>query len=130
MTLWQGDSKRKGSGGRKIHARKKRRFELGSDFQPTVVDKTESKKGYEGMGGKKKFKVSRASSANVLDPKTGNHKKVKILSVRENPSDSHFVQRNILTKGSTIQTDLGLAKVTSRPGRDGVVNAVLIEGDK
>jgi small subunit ribosomal protein S8e len=129
MTLWQGQSKRKGSGGRKTHSRKKRKFELGSDFQPTVVADEDDRTTYNGRGGKNKSRLSGARFANVLDPKTKTSKKVKILSVRENPSDPHFVQRNIITKGSTIQTDTGLAKVTSRPGRDGIVNAVLIKSD-
>jgi len=38
-----------------------------------------------------------------------------------------FVRRKIITKGAIIKTELGLAKVTSRPSQDGVVNAVLIE---
>ena len=35
--------------------------------------------------------------------------------------------RNIITRGATILTEIGLARVTSKPGQDGVVNAVLIE---
>jgi small subunit ribosomal protein S8e len=34
---------------------------------------------------------------------------------------------NVITKGAIIETEKGLAKVVSRPGQDGVVNAVLIE---
>jgi small subunit ribosomal protein S8e len=33
----------------------------------------------------------------------------------------------IITKGAIIETELGLAKVVSRPGQHGVVNAVKIE---
>ncbi|MCK5547469.1 MAG: 30S ribosomal protein S8e, partial [Thermoplasmata archaeon] len=70
MTLWQGNSKRKGTGGRRIYTRKKRRFELGSDFQPTVIGDKEVKKGYHGRGGKMKFRLSKAAFANVLNTKT------------------------------------------------------------
>ncbi len=101
---------------------------MGSDFQPTVVGDESVRKHYGKMGGSNKFKLTTANFANVTNPKTKECTKVKILSVRDNPSDKHFVQRNILTKGATIQTDLGLARVTSRPGQDGVVNAILIEG--
>jgi small subunit ribosomal protein S8e len=31
-----------------------------------------------------------------------------------------------MTKGAIIETEMGKAKVTSRPGQDGVVNAVLL----
>ena len=68
-----------------------------------------------------------AEWANVTDPKTGTTKKAKILTVKENPSNPHFVTRNIVTKSATVDTDLGLARVTSRPGQDGVVNAVLVQ---
>lgn len=130
MTLWQGESKRKNTGGRKVRARKKRRFELGSDFLPTIVGDSSIRRGCKGRGSGKKSRLSAAGFANVLNPKTKECKRVKILSVRDNPSDKHFVQRNIVTKGATVQTEIGLARITSRPGQDGVVNAVLIEGGK
>jgi small subunit ribosomal protein S8e len=129
MTIWQGESKRKVSGGRKTYSRKKRKFELGSDFQPTVVAEEDTRISHAGRGGRKKFRLTKASLVNVLDPKTRVSKKVKILSVKVNPSDPHYVQRNIITKGATIQTELGMARVTSRPGRDGIINAVLIESE-
>jgi small subunit ribosomal protein S8e len=65
--------------------------------------------------------------ANVTDSQTGQTKSTKILSVIENPADPHFVRRNVLTKGAIIETELGKARVTSRPGQSGSVNAVLIE---
>ncbi|HOZ42392.1 MAG TPA: 30S ribosomal protein S8e, partial [Methanoculleus sp.] len=34
--------------------------------------------------------------------------------------------RSLLTKGAVIRTDVGRARIVSRPGQDGVVNAVLI----
>ena len=63
-----------------------------------------------------------------MDPRTSTTKRVKIVTVKESPSNPHFVTRNIITRGATIQTEAGLAKVTSSPGQDGVVNAVLLEG--
>lgn len=69
-------------------------------------------------------------SANVVDPKTGHAKKVKILTVIENPADPHFVRRNVLTRGAVIDTELGKARVTSRPGQSGTVDAVLVEPKK
>ncbi|MCI4362340.1 MAG: 30S ribosomal protein S8e, partial [Thermoplasmata archaeon] len=38
----------------------------------------------------------------------------------------NYVQRNIVTKGAILETELGLVRVRSRPGQDGVVNAVRI----
>jgi small subunit ribosomal protein S8e len=67
-----------------------------------------------------------AEFANVVDKKTGKVSKVKITNVKTNPADPNFVQRNIMNKGATIMTELGEAVITSRPGQDGTVNAVLI----
>ncbi|TLZ81848.1 MAG: 30S ribosomal protein S8e, partial [Methanobacteriota archaeon] len=82
---------------------------------------------YRTKGANRKVRVLSAEFANVLDRKTSVTKKVKIVTVKANPSNPNFVTRNIITRGATIQTDLGLARVTSRPGQDGVVNAVLVE---
>ncbi|RLF82243.1 30S ribosomal protein S8e, partial [Thermococci archaeon] len=53
--------------------------------------------------------------------------KVKIISVVENPANRQYVRRNIVTKGAIVQTEIGKALVTSRPGQDGIVNAVLLK---
>ncbi len=53
-------------------------------------------------------------------------KQSKIITVKENPANRHFVRMNVITKGAVVETEDGLAKVTSRPSRDGTVNAVLI----
>ena len=54
-------------------------------------------------------------------------KKLKILTVKENNADPHYVQRNIMNRGTIISTDEGNARITSRPGQDGIVNAVLVK---
>jgi small subunit ribosomal protein S8e len=50
-----------------------------------------------------------------------------ILDVAENPADPNYARRNIITRGALIETSEGRARVTSRPGQDGQVNAVLDE---
>ncbi|MEM5772914.1 MAG: 30S ribosomal protein S8e, partial [Candidatus Aenigmatarchaeota archaeon] len=77
-----------------------------------------------------KIKAFSVEFANVIDPKTNSTKRVKILDVLENPANPHFVRRKIITKGTIINTELGKAKVTSRPSQHGLVNAVLIEEKK
>ena len=52
---------------------------------------------------------------------------VKLLNVIENSANPNYVRRNIITKGAIVETELGHAKVTSRPGQDGVVNGVIVE---
>ena len=62
----------------------------------------------------------------IIDPKTKKATKSKILSVKDNPANQHFVRRNTITKGAVVETEAGLARITSRPGQDGVVNAVKV----
>jgi len=126
MALWQGKSRRKPSGGRLRLSRKKRRFEIGRDVEYTYVGESRLQK-FRTRGGNAKVKMLKANLANVIDPSTKKTQTVKILTVKENSANPNYVQRNIINKGAIIQTELGLAKVTSRPGQDGAVNAVLVK---
>ncbi len=78
------------------------------------------------MGGNFKKNLFSADAANLYDPKARKYVQAKIKTITENPANRNFVRRNIITKGCVIETDLGKAKVTSRPGQHGIVNAVLI----
>ncbi len=129
MALWQGRSKRKPTGGRYRPLRKKRRHEIGREQQYAFIGTTRVKL-YRVKGANRKVRVLKAEFANVLDPKTSATKKVKIVTVKENPSNPNYVTRNIMTRGAVIQTEIGLAKITSRPGQDGVINAVLVTAEK
>ncbi len=125
MGLWQGKSKKKISGGKLRHARKKRKFEIGAEAQTTTIGE-HRKKFARTRAGNQKIRILSTDKANVVIPKKNQVKVSKIISVLENPSNPHFVQRNIITKGAIIQTELGKARVTSRPGQDGIINAILI----
>ena len=125
MALWQGKSRRKPTGGRRVPSAGKRKFEIGREKQYTKLG-AESLKQYRGAGGNVKVGMLAAEFANVVDKKTNTVKKVKIVNVKANPADPNYIQRNILNKGATIETELGDAVVTSRPGQDGAVNAILL----
>jgi len=130
MAIWQrGLEGRAPSGAKMRPARKKKKRELGSEPTHTKIG-DEKKKIIDAYGGNIKVRLYQAGFANVLDPKTKKATKVKILDVVENPSNIEFVRRKIITKGAVIKTEVGLAKVTSRPSQDGVVNAVLIKEEK
>jgi small subunit ribosomal protein S8e len=118
-------SRRKNTGSRLKSERKKRKFELGGEHKETKIGERKVAVA-DTRGGNPKVKLVVAQHANVLDKKTGACKKVKVLSVSGNPANQHYVRRNILTKGALIETDAGSAKVLSRPGQDGNINAVLI----
>jgi len=78
-------------------------------------------------GGNEKMRVFETSTANLFDPKTKAYSQATVKTVVQSPANRNFVRRNILTKGTIIETSKGKARVTSRPGQDGVLNAVLIE---
>jgi len=126
MAIWQGRPKRKASGGRLRLARKKRRFEVGREKQFTHVGVRKVKM-YRVKGANTKARLLLVDTANVIDPKTKTMKKATILSVKSSPSNPNYVQRNIITKGATVMTDIGEAVITSRCGQDGVANAILVE---
>ena len=125
MALWQGKSRRKPTGGRRVPSAGKRKFEIGREKQYTKLG-VQSLKQYRGAGGNVKVGMLAAEFANVVDKKTNTVKKVKIINVKANPADPNYIQRNILNKGATIETEIGDAVVTSRPGQDGAVNAILL----
>lgn len=125
MVIDQSRPKRKASGARYIAFRKKKLVHIGRKPAETKIGKDELKK-IRVRGGGFKSRRTFAEFANVTDQKTNKVHKLKIESVVENPANRHFVRRNILTKNAVIKTEKGNARVTSRPGQDGVVNAVLI----
>ena len=126
MALWQGRSKRKPSGGMYRPLRKKRKTEIGREVQLATVGKTKTKK-VRVRAAAVKIRLLSGEFVNILNPKTGKVQKVKIVTVIENPCNPHYVQRNIITKGAVLKTELGRARVTSRPGQHGILNAILME---
>ena len=125
MSVWHGDSnKKKPSGGRKRAHRKKRKFEQGSFPAETILGETKRKTERK-KGGNIKIKILRDKYACVTDLKSGKTEKVEIKRVIKNPTNVDYDRRGVITKGAIIETPKGLARVTSRPGQTGVINAVL-----
>lgn len=126
MAVNQRESKRKPSGGllKRIH-RRKTKADLGRVPSHTRLGELKNDL-VRIRGGALKERLYQANTANVLDPKTKKYSKAKITSVAENPASRHFVRQNIMTKGAIIETEKGKARITSRPGQDGVINAVLV----
>jgi len=130
VSVWHGGiRKKKPSGGRRISYRKKRRFELGSFPAETTMGETKRKTA-RGEGGTQKIKILSDKQACVTDPKTGKTTKVEITRVAKNPANIDYNRRGVITKGAVVETSMGLARVTSRPGQHGVLNAILIGEEK
>ena len=79
------------------------------------------------MGGHAKNTLISANKINILDPKTKKAQVTEILTVVESPANRNFIRRNIITKGSVVNTKAGKVKVTSRPGQDGMINGILVQ---
>jgi small subunit ribosomal protein S8e len=123
--IHKGKLGRKPTGGKYMKTRPKRLFEKGSDPANTTLGKPLVKK-VRVKGGKEKTKTYRLEKVNVLDPKTKKFSSAVVKVVLENPANRNFARRNIITKGCVIETDKGKARVTSRPGQNGGMTAVLI----
>jgi small subunit ribosomal protein S8e len=124
LAVWHGEKGKKKTGGLIRLARKKRKFELGNLPVLTKVDEPKRRVVRTKGGG---LKVKLVSETFVNVSMKGKTKKTKILEVVKNPSNVHFAKRGIITKGTIVKTELGLVKITSRPGQNGVLNGVLIE---
>ena len=121
--------KRKLTGGKKRVYRSKKKYEQGGYPAETILGEPK-RKTTRGLGGNSKIKALRDKYASVTDPKSGKTEKTEITRVVKNGANVDYNRRGVITKGAEIETALGLAKVTSRPGSDGIINAVLISKQK
>jgi len=117
---------RKASGGRYHKYKKRKLFERPGTPRLVLLGK-EKKKSIRMRGGDFKKVLLSQDKVNLLDKKSGKYKIAKILNVKETPSNRFLARRNILMKGAIIETDIGKARITNRPGQEANINAVLIE---
>lgn len=129
MVRWHLRSKRTPTGKRARRVRKKRNLDKGSHFLETKIG-ARKVRGKKTKGGGEKLKVLAVERINVADPRSKKISRVKILSVKKNPSNPHYVRRDIITKGAVVETEIGDVVITSRPGQDGVVNGKLLAEGK
>jgi small subunit ribosomal protein S8e len=121
----RGKTKRSGSGAIYIAFRKAKQYEIAR--QPVLTKIGEQKmKSVRARSGIEKRKLLDANKVNLYDPKSKKYSLVTVETVIENPANSQYVRRNILTQGVIVQTTKGKARITSRPGQQGFLNAVLI----
>ncbi len=118
--------KRKASGGRRKASRGRRNYETDRYSAEPVVGTSKVVvrriRGYN-----LKFAAKAMEFANVVDPVSRKISRAKITRVTKNPSNKDYERRGVITRGAIIETEAGTAKVLSRPGQDGVVNAVLVK---
>ena len=125
MARSQARSKRKFTGKKYKYFKKKRKRELERPTIDTIIDE-EKKKKQRVLGGNTKLKLFSSQYINVTDPNTNKTSRVRILDFESNDASKDLNRRHILTKGAIVETELGNAKITSRPGQHGALNGVLL----
>ena len=117
-------SKRKPTGGKKRAYRAHRIFDVGRHPVETIEGEQKLKK-VSGRAGIEKVKIVRANVVNVSDPSSGKTEKLEILDVISNPANADYNRRGVITKGTIVRTEKGLARIISRPGQNGALSAVI-----
>lgn len=117
---------RKLTGGRKVAMRGRRKFEIDRYPNEAVAGPTQIiTRRSRGNNNKVAFKT--AEFANIIDQENKKATKSKILRVTKNPANRDYERRGVISKGAIIEIENGTARVVSRPGQDGVVNAILVK---
>lgn len=119
-------TKRKKTGGKKRAYRTKRIYEHGSQPVETLLGEAQ-RKTVTGITSTKKTKLVRADYVNVSNPETGKTLRLEILDVVSNPAKADYNRRGVITKGTIVRTENGLARIVSRPGQEGSLSAVVVE---
>ncbi|USZ67650.1 30S ribosomal protein S8e [Halorussus salilacus] len=122
----QGGSTRKRTGGRLRPSHKKKKHELGREPTETTVGESTFRT-IDARGNTQKTRALATDVASVAVE--GETVEATIEDVVENAANPNYVRRNIVTKGAIIETSEGRARVTSRPGQTGNVNAVLVDDE-
>ncbi|HEX7179687.1 MAG TPA: 30S ribosomal protein S8e [Nitrososphaeraceae archaeon] len=117
---------RKYTGGKMVVPRGRRKYEIDRYPSEPVVgtNRTVSRRV---RGNNRKLAFKQAEFANVSIPAEKKTVRSKILRVLKNPTNKDYERRGVITKGAIIETEQGQAKIISRPGQDGIVNAVIIK---
>jgi small subunit ribosomal protein S8e len=115
---------RKFTGGRKVAMRDRRKFEIDRYPNEAIVGTTEIvSRRIRGNNVKNALKT--AEFANVVDLVSKKVVRARILQVTKNSTNKDYERRGVITKGALLETESGTARVVSRPGQDGTVNAIL-----
>lgn len=125
MAIWHRRSNRTSTGSRLRRFRSKRKYEMGRTPTETLMGETK-RQTVDSRGKIKKTPALKIQFVNVTDPAKNTTFRAEIQDVESNPANMDYQRRKVITRGTIIKTSKGRAKVTSRPGQDGILNAVLI----
>ena len=77
-------------------------------------------------GNNRKTALKTVNHVNLVLP-DAKIKRSKIVRVLENQTNNDYQRRGVITKGAILETEDGKCKVVSRPGQNGVINAILVK---
>ena len=113
------------TGGRRIPLRIRRKYETDRyPNEPTNGAQLTITRRVRGNNKKTALK-----SIDFVNLSTGESKvkKSKIIKVLENATNNDYKRRGIITKGAILETQEGKCRVVSKPGQNGIVNAILLK---
>lgn len=129
MARWNRDIGKTPTGGQKAHSQKKKQFQRGKEPAETKVA-APKRVVVRTAGGGQKLRQLAQQTVNVYNQKAKTFSKAKIITVIANTANPNYIRRNIMNKGAIVRTDIGEVRITSRPGQEGAINAVLLEAKK
>ena len=113
------------TGGRRHPLRIRRKYEIDRYPNESLTGAQETiTRSVRGSNSKTALKTIDFVNLTVPGEKT---KKLKILKVLDNPTNSDYKRRGIITKGAILETEAGRCRVVSRPGQSGSVGAILVQ---
>ncbi len=125
MGVWHRRSTRTSTGARLKRFRSKRKHEMGRTPTETLMGEAK-RTSIDSRRKVKKTPALRLSQVNVTDPSKNVTFRAELQDVEKNPANMDYQRRKVITRGTIIKTSKGRARVTSRPGQEGILNAVLI----
>jgi small subunit ribosomal protein S8e len=113
------------TGGRRIPLRIRRKYEI-DRYPNEAVNGAQVTITRRVRGNNKKTALKTIDFVNLA---TGGAKvkKAKIIKVLDNATNNDYKRRGIITKGAILETQEGKCRVISKPGQNGIVNAILLK---
>ena len=116
---------KKYTGGRLIPSRMRRKSEIDRYPHEPVLGNDNKIVVRRVRGGTLKLSIKNTDFIIVNDIHNKKTIKTKIIRVLENSANKDYERRGVLSKGAIVETELGIARVVSRPGQHGSMNAIL-----
>ena len=115
----------KTTGGRRVPLRVRRKYETDRyPNEPINGSQVTITRRVRGSNNKTALKAIDFVNLSTGDVKV---KKVKIVKVLDNTTNNDYKRRGIITKGAILETQEGKCRVVSKPGQNGIVNAILVK---